>query len=447
MNLLDSILSEITTDPADDMSAVLEQYRNHEAWYVQTGLKPWFDYYRNHGVDALPDKTAVLLSLGGTTGKAAVASMLAGRFHLNAIERFEIPTAPVPAEEFLTAILSMNPAIRSAFNHADALGISLAVPFKGDIPYHPSKLSTIKGLCAGSREECSSAYSLTALIDSVCRALGVPVPPLFFQGDAPLAHLGSLFLSTPNRERHSLLLVCGTGLALANDDAFILTGMAPTLPQQSRLFLKEETDNYQYQYLAAGKGVWKIMRRALLLLQEAGTATDVDIDLLFSAARDSRRVFELWEEAEFGASAAGTTILTTVSSESARVLLELGKAIAERSILSMLNLTRAAAVFEARESADAESFTIYLEGSIARNPRIRERLKAGFQSPDHRTAHLFRSRGIHSLPKLVIRDPNREPEFGGGVDKNDFDPTLAGAAAGAFALDLVSSPRSEPNNS
>jgi hypothetical protein len=308
-----------------------------------------------------------------------------------------------------------------------ALGVSLAVPFAGPVPFHPGKITTVEGLVARKLEGDLAPYSFVKRIDRVFSRGDIPSPRLFFQGDAPVAHLGALGLSESSEDR-SILLVCGNGLAAADDDAFIIHGMLPLLDHPT-LFPSDETLGGQYQYAVAGKGLAHLLRRSLAYLGEevegSGLSSSEMLQELATDA-DSRKLFALREQG----SDFSRQIHRRLSDSERAILDEVTAAMIDRVGYGLTNIGVAAVAENQRKRGSPGRYGVFYEGSILRNPLVAPVVEAQMSELSGRQ-DLFEAVGI-SAPKAIYR---REPDLAVTVDHDSFsdfvDVTMVGAGVGA----------------
>ena len=128
------------------------------------------------------------------------------------------PTTPTPLDDFLEQVLLGEAPFVDYLKAADhpRMGISVAVPVADGVPYHPSKLATIDGLCARDPRAEAATHHLGRRLEAFFSARGLPSPKVVYEGDGPVAHLGGVSLSEVAPDDRSLLMVCGNGMATAD---------------------------------------------------------------------------------------------------------------------------------------------------------------------------------------------------------------------------------------
>ncbi len=354
-----------------------------------------------HDVAAtLPEQTPLVLaiSVGGSTTKLMLSQRHGGRFVAHALVVQPNPPAdePLPWRMFFNKLITGEPRINEALRRGVPIGFSVAVEIRDGVPFHKTKMPGLIGLIARDLDRDAATHRLADNVADWVRTEGFGHCPMAFAADGAVAHLGGTAAHPSTDAERTLLLVCGTGLACADRDAFMLTGMAPVLDTPDHL----HTEGGQYQYLIAGKGVWDTMRRAC---QTA--LPDLDADAWWTGPATSELVGDLAADRPAPAAL-----------EAARPL---AADVMARGTDALANCVIAALAMQQQRPAHPPPLPVklYLEGSIARDAWVMPRLHA-------RLAHLAGRRlplGNGTLLVPSIRLCDRPPT----VDTPALPPTLA----------------------
>lgn len=426
---LREVLEEIRQDRFEDFSRLLDIVVAGEAPSAPSGLGPFFELLRGHRDILVDARPLAVVSVGGSNTKWGILSFNADGVRWHYAAQRPNPEAPEPADRFFSEILLGDAAMRGYFLAASdpALGVSLAVPFAGAVPYHPGKITTVDGLVAKKLGGDLGSYNFFDRIERTFVAEGVSAPRLFFQGDAPVAHLGALGLAESFEDR-SILLVCGNGLAAADDDAFIIHGMLPLLAHPI-LFPSDETLGGQYQYAVAGKGLAHLLRRSLAYIgDEAAYRGLAAPELLqeFATDADSRKLFELREsDSDFA-----RQIYGRLSDSECEILRDVTSAMIDRAAYGLTNIGAAAVAANQSKNGSAGSYAVFYEGSILRNslvaPVVESQMEdlAGQQD-------LFEAVGIPTPAAMYRREPNLTVTVEHESYFDFVDVTMVGAGVGA----------------
>ena len=378
------------------------------------------------------------ISVGGSNSAAMLASNKAG--HLQVIEAVRLPNPYQPEawHDFLDRLVLGSSAMAAYLREAEApvVGVSVAVPFIDGVPEHPSKIDTITGLVCRDAARDGAQYHFPTNFNKWTRARGLKQARVFCEGDAPVAHLGGLAAGNLKAEDPTLLLVCGTGLACADDRQFILPSMFPLLRElDHELFPDAITENGQFQYLCAGKGIYRVFRRVLeLRAAEPGSPLNdaPDIDWLQIPAH-SRRVYDLWSCERNGVAMTNDLagIREMYAPSAWDEILYLAGMVGDQAVGAMAAAVTAS--LRLHPEFAGRTVKVFCEGSIARDERV-------FPAICAKAAELLRTHRPwgNDLPGAQIEwqlQPAR-PASGPARALAAIDQTLHGAAAMAMAACL-----------
>ncbi len=331
-------------------------------------------------IDApLERRLTLAVSFGGSNTKLMLAHV--GHRCVEVVDALTMPnpSIPMPWELFFRELLNRSPAAVDYLRTVDqpCIGVSLAVPIRDGVPHHPSKMPTLSGLISRGAVGSDTHHfglNMTALLVS----LGAIEPLVAYNSDGVLAHLGAFFLSDLPLAANTILLVCGTGLACATRDEFILCGMARILPDDDAITAHHATEHGQYQHLIAGKGLWGMMRRSLVKAAEVHNKPELaELAATFSSPSDSVRVRDL---------AAGAS-LPMADDVTQRIAQHIALDLLDAGATAMANCALASAYYS-YPNLGGSSVELLLEGSIATDPFIIDRMRRRLMAADDRFARL-----------------------------------------------------------
>jgi hypothetical protein len=149
--------------------------------------------------------------------------------------------------------------------------------------------------------------------------------------------------------------------------------MLPVLTQVDPLRYPDGlTEGGQFQYLVAGKGIYRIFAREA----EIAGFSPGEVAPWFSTPADSKRVFALWAGAR--GSSVGAGALEGMPRSLVGRLAPVADRVVHRGLNALAAITAAAL---ARESLSQPGipFSVFVEGSIARNPLVRAGVEERFR--------------------------------------------------------------------
>jgi hypothetical protein len=395
----EKVIERLQFDPSDDFKRLYNAFRQSPSFLVPTRIEACFsaargkpEYFRNH-------PPVLALSIGGSTTSAMLAEMKDGIPLVHHVTDGKNPAAPIPLEDYLDLKLLAEPPFRTYLATAakPVIAISVAVMIKHGVPYHPSKLAMIEGLVAKNPDTQAQTHHLGNNLAVWLAKRGLQPAEVVYEGDAPVAHLGGVGLSNMTADDRSLLMVCGNGMACADTTRFIVCGMVNCLcDDDPELFQPLETENGQYQYLAAGKGIYKILRRAAEL---AG----IDASAYFRNNHDSVHVYHLWA----GKSTPALLRMKAELGTNFQTLETLAKAIVPRGIRVFANSILCSILLNGPAPGN-RPYRLFLEGSIGTDPDVVPALKKQIQELLNHPA-LFAELGIAPPPMPEIAHDLNQP--------------------------------------
>jgi len=443
MNTRD-LAARIKPDATEELRTLIGMLGTGSWPAFPAGMERHFEIAKRKPVEFQDHPPALGLSIGGTNTKLIIASMKGGHLVAEHVVAIKNPAEPVHWEELFHTLLFEDDVVRSFLTHEKhpSIGVSFPMAVIDEIPFHRTKIPTIVDLVARDMPLRSSEYHFGRRFTKFLGMRNVAPCPLFYQGDGIVAHHGAVSLSDIDPDGKSTLLICGTGLATGDEHNYVQIGIAEILHDDPELYPPAETENRQFHYAVAGKGLFGLMRRALAIQARQSHSALAGIDLAgrFMQGDDSRLVVEV-----------GTSrTLSQVRREALRKELDnpadaawseivaIGEAIVERVIESIANALIATIVDMGR-AANSRGHAVFFEGSIALNPVILPAVKNAVRARLRDDA-LWRSvaREVPLPPTYDV--PLRRPDPGKGLrgeTLDDIDMTLIGSVTQAMANDLL----------
>jgi hypothetical protein len=369
-----------------DLVRMLEWARAHGRKDVNTGLKPVFDFARSRP-DAFRNAPPVLaICLGGTQSRVMLADVRDGIVHVKAFRSRVNPERVMEFDDYFDDIFFSEPAF-AEYLRGDAsplIGLGIGVGIVDGVPLHPTKIPNVRNLVARELPRDADTHNLRRNMLAYLKRRGISRPRFFFEGDCPLAHLASVVMAGLGPDEPSLLSVCGTGMATADDEYFIFFAHAPVLlDDDPDLFPPEETEDGQLQFCVAGKGLWGVMRRAIELRarEDGSPLAGVDAARWFPDANASELVSRVWvstlsrgetsEDVEQMKAAMSTEAFAELQTIAAKVM--------EKAVSAFVSQTLASLITMPQQVAD-RPYTIFVEGGVAIEQHFFARFKREMES-------------------------------------------------------------------
>jgi hypothetical protein len=433
-----TVLDRLALPPGRDFDELLAAYRSGRVPRIPADLRAACAAARARPASFENHGPVLALSIGGSNSAAMLCENRGGRLHVHAAVRRPNPATPRPWGEFLDELLAPAPALLAYLREhpAPEVGVTIAVPFVDGVPGHASKIATLQGLIARGPADTRASHHFPTNFAAWLAARGLRPARVTCEGDAPVAHLGGLAAIRTAPGAPSLLLVCGTGMACADEKEFILPGLAKLLvARDPALYRADETEDGQYQYLCAGKGLYRVLRRALLLAaaQPGSPLAAAPAPDWLAGAADTKLVYQIWQytlPARAGAEPpAALAAIRAAHAPAAWAAVEAHAAAAVRQAAQALSAALVGALADRADCAGRE-VTVFVEGGIARNADVFAAARAAAESDLAR----LRALAPESSPTRIrwCLAPDAEPT-GAFEALACLDQTLHGAAALAFA--------------
>lgn len=436
----------LSINPGAELAKLLKMFAAGEMPVFSAGMGDHFRIAKEKGAKFSNHPKALGISIGGTNTKILLASTSNGEVVVHRASAAPNPPRPVHAYDFFDSALLGDPVFAGYLRdeRRPVVGISVPTRVLGGIPFHETKVPTIGGLLARNQSQMTDEYDLGKSFAKYLRSRGLPEAVLFYQGDGIVAHHGAVALRDMGAGDRSALLVCGTGMATGDEEAYIQAGVARMLDVgDDELFAAEDTENYQYHYAIAGKGLFGLMARAIRArsAEPGSELASFDLEPFFRDSRATRTVSLIWRT-KLGGEAAGAAreIKGLVSPGAYAELQELAGWIMARCVQSMANAA-VSTVAKMGRAPSGRGHILFFEGSIANDRYAHPMLKAQIRRMIGQE-DLYAPLGFVRPLQPDMDDGCRPAAPAGGsqeADMENVDLTAIGAVTMAMAENLRTS--------
>ncbi len=438
-----SLEKRLSIDPEVELQKLLSMFQTGEMPVFNAGMARHFEIAKAKPDEFINHPPVLGISFGGTNTKIILASMKGGEMMIHRVSAATNPAKPIHVYDFFDEVLMGDPVfLQYLKSPSPVVGISVPTRVLGKIPFHETKVPTIDGLLARNESMMTDEYDLSKSFAKYLSQRGLSPAVLFYQGDGIVAHHGAVSLSEMGVDDRSVLFVCGTGMATGDEEAYIQAGIARMLNNGDEvLYPASATENYQYHYATAGKGIFSLMERAIRIrAAEAGSSLGAyDLAPYFANNHGSRTVGEIWWSSFEGQRAEGVAgkIQALVSPESYQELQALAGWIMTRCVYSMAN-TAVATIAKMGRAPSGKGHIVFFEGSIANARFAHDLLKEQIADLVNKEA-LFTPFGLEAplMPNMAATYRSVLPVDGVSErDIKDVDLTVIGAATMAMAQNI-----------
>jgi len=378
MDSYENLRKRLIPDTDAELDYFLDLFRAHSVPGAYCAMEPHFaiakekpEGFRNH-------PTVLALSFGGSNTKVMLAHMKDGVLWAEYLHAQANPDTRIHLYDYLDQIIREQPVVDRYLRETPRpeIGVSIPMIITDECPIHPTKIPTIDGFIARTREEIGEALRFPANFARYMESRGYPMNyHLYYQSDGLVAHHGAASMSDATVRDKTILCVCGTGMATGDEKNYLPIALVCNLPEDDDLFPPEETENRQLHYALAGKGLFSLMRRTIeTKVRLGGSALEgKDLRPFFATPKDSRNVFEVCQSAmglPYDAGRVGA-MREAAGEEGFAEMQELSRIIVRRVCETLANTILSTAV-SMGPLEDGGSYVVFLEGSIARNPMVKE---------------------------------------------------------------------------
>jgi hypothetical protein len=438
-----SLEKRLSIVPEQELEKLLSMFKAEEMPVFNAGMTRHFEIAKAKPDEFVNHPPVLGISFGGTNTKIVLASMKGGELMIHRVSAAANPAKPIHVYDFFDEVLMGDPVfLKYLQSPSPVVGISVPTRVLGKIPFHETKVPTIDGLLARNESMMTDEYDLSKSFAKYLSQRGLSPAVLFYQGDGIVAHHGAVSLSEMGVDDRSVLFVCGTGMATGDEEAYIQAGIARMLNNgDEELYPASATENHQYHYAAAGKGIFNLMERAIRIrAAEPGSALcNYDLAPYFADNHGSRTVGQIWWSGFEGQQAEGVAgeIQALVSPEAYRELQALAGWIMTRCVHSMAN-TAVATIAKMGRAPSGNGHIVFFEGSIA-NDRFAHGLLIDEILRLVSNEALYVPFGLEAplVPNMAVKYRCVRPLYGvSAEDMKKVDLTAIGAATMAMAQNL-----------
>ena len=382
---LQDLKKRIIPDMDTELAHLIECFQNNQIPSCYANMDEAIAVAKSK--DSLFDNDRLVLgvSIGGSNTKLILMRCKDKQFCVEYIASRKNPTDSTTLYEYLDLLLKNDSKIRDYLtnNSNPCIGFSIPMRIIEGVIYHPTKLAFLSTGIGRKESDIKSEMDFKKLFAEHMKSRGFSTNyNLVYQPDGWVAHHGAISLCLDIKPGDkSVLLVTGTGSATSDEAAYIVPALIQGLADDEELFPLAKTENRQFMYAISGKGLFLIMKQALLL-QEADSSSSLygyELSSMFSSADDSYIVGKL-AEVHHGFSEDSDIIeqiKSSVSSEAFSEACQIADFIITRSALSQANTVLATLSFAPAPKPGKNTF-VFFEGSIATNivvlPKIKERI-------------------------------------------------------------------------
>ncbi len=435
-----TLLQRLETDSDSELLRLIGLFQKNEAPVFNSYMKEHFKIAKSKPTAFINHPPVLAISLGGTNLKLMIAGMDNGGMLVEHVRAMQIPSRPVDFYEFFDELLLRDEYIKNYLSNCkDAcVGFSFPMAIYDGVPYHPTKVPNLNGVIVRDMKDLSQEYNFGRKFDAYMKDRGFGQVKLFYQSDGIIAHHGAVSLCDTGKDDSTALIICGTGMATGDEENYIQMGIAEIIDYDEELYPATETENHQFHYAVAGKGIFGLMKRSILLKsKEPGSyLAGNDVQEFFADSQGSKTTIEIWESSLPGEKPEGTAkkIHDRVGAEAYAEMQQIAGRIVERTIGSIANSVIATLV-KMGPARNGKGHLIFFEGSIVTNSHILPRVKDEIVSRIKK-AELYDRMNV---PQPIEPDTERtlKPlKANMGLPEamlSDIDITLIGAASSIMA--------------
>lgn len=435
-----TLLQRLEIDMNLELIELVELFKEGSAPVFNAFMKNHFKIAKSKPEAFMSHPPVLAISLGGTNLKLMIAGMDNGRMMVEYVKTMQIPSSPVDFYEFFDNILVRDEYIENYLRNTENtyVGFSFPMAILDGIPYHPTKVPNLNGVIVRDLKDLSQDFNFKKKFDIYLKDRGFHPAKLFYQSDGIIAHHGAVSLCDTELDTSTTLIICGTGMATGDEENYIQMGIARMLDYEEKLYPADETEDYQYHYAVAGKGLYGLMRRCIQIKsKEPGSRlAEHDVSEFFIDAQGSKTTVQIWESSLSGEKPEGAAkeIHDRVGVDAYAEMQEIAGKIVERCIGSIANSV-IATIVKMGPALNGKGHLVFFEGSIVTNKHILPRVKEKILYRIGQT-WLYRRLGVHQ-PFVPDMERTMKPlEACKGLPRSMLsvvDITLIGTASSIMA--------------
>jgi hypothetical protein len=312
------------------------------------------------------------------------------------------------------------------------------------VPKHPKKIPAIKGMLARNESEIIPEMRLDNNMARYFKSRNIPMPIFYYQTDPVIAHLGGVSQIEVKSGERTILLVCGTGMATADDNTSRVLSRIPIKNFDHELYPEDKEEWCLYQCRCSGMFLYGVMQRAVQIreTEDGSRLKGAEAWNYFESSDDSELVCRIWEsifDPEINHPKL-EKIRNSLSPEGFFELQTIASLIMNRAHGALANAILATAC-KINKREGISPYHIIFEGSVALNqrslPLIFQEVYTRLQKPE-----LFHQLGV-DLPTIDLFFRKRkqvyfEPPLA-DAERNKIEISLIGTAVAAITNDVLQS--------
>jgi hypothetical protein len=442
-----SLYERLVYDGSADFLQLAREYLRNDNEDYDRHIREHFDLVLNKDPRYMDHAPVLAFSVGGSNTKLMIAETKNGFIHVNHIKAVKNPSKEIHFYNYLDELLLQDEAVKTYLTKTDKTVMSITLPVmigEDGIPKHPKKIPAIRGMLARNESEMIPEMKLDNNIARYFKSRNIPMPVFYYQTDPVIAHLGGISQIEVNPEERTFLLVCGTGMAAADDNTSRVLSRIPIENFDRELYPEDQEEWCLYQCRCSGMFLHGVMRRAVQIREgEKGSLLKgTEAWNYFVSPDDSELVCRIWESIF-------DPEINHPKLEEIRASLSPG-AFSEMQIIASLIMHRAhgalanvilATACKINEREGFSPYHVIFEGSVALNqrslPLIFQEVYARLRKPE-----LFHQLGV-AVPILDMFFRKKRPvhfELSiSGAQLKKIEISLIGTAVAAITNDILQS--------
>jgi hypothetical protein len=435
-----SLYDRLLYDGSADFFELAREYLQNDNEDYDRHIREHFNVVLNKDPRYMDHAPVLALSVGGSNTKLMIAGTEKGFIHVNHIKAVKNPSQEIHFYNYLDELLLRDEVVKSYLTKTGktVMGITLPVMIGEDgIPKHPKKIPAIQGMLARNESEMIPEMRLDNNMARYFKSRNIPMPVFYYQTDPVIAHLGGVSQIEVNPGERTILLVCGTGMAAADDNTSRVLSRIPIKNFDRELYPEDQEEWRLYQCRCSGRFLYAVMQRAAYIREgeEGSRLKGSGAWSYFESPDDSELVCRIWESV-FDPEINHPKLEEIRNSLSSRAFSELqtiASLIMDRAHGALANVILAAAC-KINEREGFSPYHVIFEGSVALNrrslPLIFQEVYTRLQNPG-----LFRRLGA-AVPALDLFFRKKKPVYFdfsiNDAGRNSMEISLIGTAVAAI---------------
>lgn len=437
---LENTINTILSDSDAELLMLIGMMEKDTIPYSLSKMKKHFECVKKGNKHYVNHDCVLSVSIGGSNTKVMLSHMKNNTIVIDYLTSRYNPSSDISFYSFLDDILYSDEAVADYLKSTLHPCISFSIPMiiKEGCPYHPTKVPHIFGFIARRKEEICPENAFEKIIKQYFSEHGIKDFTLFYQSDGIIAQIGAVSISQEFNDfdkKKTILCVDGTGMATADEYRYMPLSIICCLPD-CELFPHALTEGGELNYAVSGKGLFALFARAVCTLPIISDEVKHEVSTRwFSSAKDTKRVFEVYQskiDPDFKSDFV-ESIRQIAGDRTFMILQQIASAIVERVASSLANCIIATAYSLNPERE--EELILYLEGSIAKNPYVEQKMLSKIQEKLQGST-LSTYDNLSSI-RITYSCSSREIVCIDERSRSIIDNTILGAAVAVIAEDAI----------